>query len=211
LELNQKELDFENFKQQLSKITDCSMISQKGPLVNNNTDWSWPSVPQYDPRMAPLKPLTSADITALTTANLTALTTSNISSYHGLLGLSPGIPGAGTSNTAIGSYTVGAGTPYTKPWQTTNLVTPGPGVTNTGSTVIDLNGPNADIKINGVSLIEKIDAIAERLTLLVPNPKIESEWDQLKALGDEYRALEAKLIEQGKMWDKLKSMPKPEL
>ena len=210
MELNQKELDFENFKQQLSKITDCSMISQKEPLVNNNTDWSWPSVPQYDPRMAPLKPLTSADIPALTTANLTALTTSNISSYHGLLGLSPGIPGTGTSNTALagsctvqppGNYTVGVGTPYTKPWQTTN----------TGSTVIDLNGPNADIKINGVSLIEKIDAIAERLTLLVPNPKIESEWDQLKALGDKYRALEAKLIEQGKMWDKLKSMPKPEL
>lgn len=198
MELNQKELDFENFKQQLSKITDCSMISQKEPLVNNNTDWSWPSVPQYDPRMAPLKPLTSADIPALTTANLTALTTSNISSYHGLLGLSPGIPGAGTSNAALaGSYTVGVGTPYTKPGR--------------GSTVIDLNGPNADIKINGVSLIEKIDAIAERLTLLVPNPKIESEWDQLKALGDKYRALEAKLIEQGKMWDKLKSMPKPEL
>ena len=202
MELNQKELDFENFKQQLSKITDCSMISQKEPLVNNNTDWSWPSVPQYDPRMAPLKPLTSADIPALTTANLTALTTSNISSYHGLLGLSPVAPSNSTSNTALaGSYAVGVGTPYTKSWQ----------ITNTGSTVIDLNGPNADIKINGVSLIEKIDAIAERLTLLVPNPKIESEWDQLKALGDEYRALEAKLIEQGKMWDKLKSMPKPEL
>jgi hypothetical protein len=192
VELDKTEIDFENFKKQLAKIT--------GPIGTEKTDnislstFSWQNPDQYDPRMAPLKPLTTADISSLSTANFAALTTSNITSYNNLLGLTS------TPNTlynTTGSYTLGVSNSaiYSPP----------------NSTTLNLDGPDADIKINGVSIVKKIDAIAERLALLVPNPEIESEWDQLKDLGDKYRALEAKLIEQGKMWDKLKSMPKPEL
>jgi len=82
---------------------------------------------------------------------------------------------------------------------------------NTGSTKIALDGPEADIEINGVSLTKRLDGIAERLNLLVINSKLEKEWDELRELGERYRETEAKLKEQSKMWDKLKSMPPPPL
>jgi hypothetical protein len=77
----------------------------------------------------------------------------------------------------------------------------------TASPTIQLDGEGADIKVNGWSLINAIQKIEERLNILHPNTELEKEWDELKALGDRYRELEAKLKEQGKMWDKLKSMP----
>ena len=101
-----------------------------------------------------------------------------------------------------GVYTVGAGTGYN--WGATN-----PLYTNaTGQ--LNLDGNGADIKINGRSLTDAIQKLEERLNVLVPNPELEKEWDELKELGDKYRALEAKLKEQGEMWAKLKAMPPPE-
>jgi flagellar motility protein MotE (MotC chaperone) len=47
--------------------------------------------------------------------------------------------------------------------------------------------------------------------MLVPNPELETEWEELRKLGEQYRALEAKLTEQGEMWTKLKAMPPPEI
>jgi hypothetical protein len=46
---------------------------------------------------------------------------------------------------------------------------------------------------------------------LTPNQELEAEWDQLRELGNQYRALEQKLTEQGKMWNALKKMPPPEI
>jgi flagellar motility protein MotE (MotC chaperone) len=51
--------------------------------------------------------------------------------------------------------------------------------------------------------------LEERLNILVPNFELEKEWNELKELGDKYRALEAKFKEQSKMWEKLKEMPPP--
>jgi hypothetical protein len=76
---------------------------------------------------------------------------------------------------------------------------------------ITLQGPNADIEVNGESLMEMLHRIEERLNLLTPNQELEAEWDQLRELGNQYRALENKLTEQGKMWDALKKMPPPEI
>ena len=76
---------------------------------------------------------------------------------------------------------------------------------------LQLQGENADIIINGVSMSKRLDKICERLNILTPNATLEKEWDQLRELGEQYRALETKLKEQGDMWGKLKSMPKPEL
>jgi hypothetical protein len=79
------------------------------------------------------------------------------------------------------------------------------------SSKISLSGEKADIEINGWSLVDTIKKIEERLNILTPNSKMEKEWDQLRELGEQYRALEKKLLEQSEMWAKLKSMPPPPL
>lgn len=76
---------------------------------------------------------------------------------------------------------------------------------------LTLQGPNADIEVNGESLMTAIRKIEERLNILKPNEKLEAEWDQLRELGEQYRALEKKLMEQSEMWDALKKMPPPEI
>lgn len=76
--------------------------------------------------------------------------------------------------------------------------------------VMELQGEDADIKINGRSLMDSIAALEERLNILVPNPELEKEWDELRELGERYRELERKCKQKGEMWKKLKSMPPPE-
>lgn len=72
---------------------------------------------------------------------------------------------------------------------------------------LELQGEDADIKINGRSLMNALDALEQRLNILVPNPELETEWDELRVLGERYRALEKQCAEKGNMWKKLKSMP----
>jgi len=79
------------------------------------------------------------------------------------------------------------------------------------SGTITLKGDDADIDINGKSLMKTLEALEDRLNMMVPNPELEKEWDDLKKLGDRYRKLEAKCKEKAKMWNKLKSMPKPNI
>ena len=76
---------------------------------------------------------------------------------------------------------------------------------------LELNGESADIKINGRSLMDAIAALEERLNILVPNPELEDEWDELRKLGERYRKLEKKCKEKGEMWNKLKQMPPPKV
>lgn len=108
------------------------------------------------------------------------------------------------SNTSIGMGTFANAN--VNPWTNAN-----PWATSTNSGKLQLNGDNADIEINGVSLVDRLKTIEERLNIMVPNSTMEKEWDQLRELGDQYRALEAKLKEQGDMWTKLKAMPPPEI
>lgn len=119
--------------------------------------------------------------------------------------LSPNIPnitlsggtGYNFSNTTI---TAGAGiySAVGSPW-----------LNNGSSGVLDLAGENADIKINGKSLVDTLKALEERLNILVPNTKLEADWDELRELGERYRALEKQCEEKAAMWEKLKSMPAP--
>jgi len=76
---------------------------------------------------------------------------------------------------------------------------------------LSLQGTNADIDINGKSLMKTLEALEDRLNMLTPNPEMEEEWDQLRELGDRYRELEQQCREKTKMWNKLKSMPKPNI
>jgi hypothetical protein len=132
-----------------------------------------------------------------------------------------GIPNGGSTVLNPGGFTGSYGQVYTvgasvtgsntSPWATGagsgGFIFPG----NAGKSKITLNGDDADIEINGKSLAKTLEALEERLNILVPNPAMEKEWDQLKRLGDKYRKLEKKLKEQSNMWDKLKSMPPPEI
>lgn len=86
-----------------------------------------------------------------------------------------------------------------------------PAMTVQESGRLQLKGENADIEINGESLMAMIRAIEQRLNIMRPNEKLEAEWDQLRELGEQYRALEKKLNEQSEMWNALKKMPPPEI
>lgn len=76
--------------------------------------------------------------------------------------------------------------------------------TNPNAGKLVLKGENADIDINGASLKDFMTRVEERLALLSPNPKLESEWAELKALGDQYRKLEKEIQDKMKTWDILK-------
>lgn len=92
-------------------------------------------------------------------------------------------------------------------WST--QVTPALTVGNSG--MLSLVGDKADIEINGVSLCETLKNLEQRLNILRPNPSLETEWNELKQLGEQYRELENKILEKQKMWDILKKMPPPDL
>jgi len=63
---------------------------------------------------------------------------------------------------------------------------------------------DGDIKFGNNSLKDFMESVSMRLALLVPNPKLEAEWEELKTLGEAYRALEKDLTEKSKTWDILK-------
>ena len=101
------------------------------------------------------------------------------------------------SNTA--PLTLDAGTSISNPWSFSNSISP----------KIQLNGEGADIEVNGVSLMDMIGKIEERLNILHPNEKLEAEWEELRALGEQYRKLEQHIKDKQATWDKLKAMPPP--
>ena len=112
--------------------------------------------------------------------------------------------------------TVTNGTTYTLP----QIVTNGATVSLTGSTIVShkwhsnlgwidenvvkLQGPNADIKINGASLNETLRGIQDRLNILTPNAALEEEWESLRCLGEQYRLLEKEILEKQQVWALLK-------
>ena len=81
----------------------------------------------------------------------------------------------------------------------------------TASGKMVLKGDGADIDINGKGLKAWMEKVEERLNILTPNPELEQEWDELRRLGERYRKLEKKCKEKAEVWNKLKSMPKPEV
>ena len=90
------------------------------------------------------------------------------------------------------------------PWTTTgtsDTFTLDSGWNRSASSKIKLDGPEADIEVNGESLIGMLRAIEQRLNILCPNKTLESEWTELKTLGDAYRKLEADIEAKMKTWD----------
>jgi hypothetical protein len=138
-------------------------------------------------------------IPSLTTADISTLTIGN--------------GGTGAQGSMIGGTTVSPGYVYT-----TNTTMPlgnitysntSPWNTNVNqSATMELRGDNADIKINGKSMVAWMEKVEERLNILTPNPELEKEWDDLRRLGERYKKLEKKCKEKSQMWEALKKLPK---
>ena len=118
------------------------------------------------------------------------------------------------------SYTVSASTPWVSAG--TSSVTWSPSIWTSGGTSdtftiasphtkinqggkLQLYGENADIEINGKSLVAMLERIEQRINLLTVNAELEAEWEELRELGDQYRALEQRIRDKMETWSKLKA------
>jgi hypothetical protein len=88
-------------------------------------------------------------------------------------------------NTLSTGLTGGAGTGY--PWS------------STPSGILEVDGENADVKINGKSLKAFMEKMEDRMAILVPDPEKLEHFEALKKAYQHYRTLEA-----------LCELPKPE-
>lgn len=109
-----------------------------------------------------------------------------------------------TTSTATGTGNIGQNgqTLTTSGWVNTNWGT----ATNwtPPTTVGDLT-VNGTLVLNGTDLTGLLKKIEERLAILHPNKELESRWEQLKALGEQYRALEKDILEKEYIWETLKT------
>lgn len=67
-----------------------------------------------------------------------------------------------------------------------------------------LTGPDADLEINGKSVLQTLERLEQRLAIIEENPELEDDWQELKSLGDQYRALEAEINNKLKTYNTLK-------
>ena len=143
--------------------------------------------------------------------NITASVSATTASQTYTIGnLGSGLTYSNTAitGTAYPNVTIGAGGPFTfsagtnnnQPWLNTNA-----------SSKIKLDGADADIEINGISLLKTMQEIQSRLNLLQPNTALEAEWEELRELGKQYRQLEQQIKDKQATWDRLRAMPPPEI
>jgi hypothetical protein len=123
------------------------------------------------------------------------------SANSGLGSISLSSPYTVTGSVSSPAYSIGTG--ISSPWMTQGA--------NGTSGRISLTGNNADVEVNGWSLVAAVKRIEERLGLFQPNPKLEAEWEDLKALAEQYRKLEQHIKDKQATWDRLKAMPAPEI
>jgi hypothetical protein len=118
------------------------------------------------------------------------------------------------SNVSITSpYTVSSGINFPNAVYTTTGTTSSPWVQSPtlAGPKIRLEGADADIEINGVSLWKTMQEIANRLNIMHTNPELETEWAELRELGEKYRKLAQHIKDKQATWDRLKAMPAPDV
>jgi hypothetical protein len=76
---------------------------------------------------------------------------------------------------------------------------------------IKLDGADADIEINGVSLWATMQEISNRLNIMHTNPELETQWQELRELGEQYRKLEQHIQDKQATFDRIRAMPAPEV
>lgn len=83
-------------------------------------------------------------------------------------------------------------------WQDLSITAP------SKSSKISLQGDNADIEINGESVVGMLKDIRDRLNILQVSAEMEAEWDELRALREQYQAKLAECREKSRAWAALK-------
>ncbi len=123
--------------------------------------------------------------------------------------------GSTTSTTTVsaGPYgVIGSGINFPNTIYTTGTATATPWITsNPTGAKIQLDGDDADIRVNGWSLVDAVKRIEERLGLYQPNPELEAEWEDLRALGEQYKKLEQHIRDKQATFDRLRAMPAPDI
>lgn len=150
----------------------------------------------------------NSDLFNDTTMNSTITTgTGGVWGVQGTGGTLLGAAGTGiyTTGTTLPPYTINTSAAgQTLMWNDINT---------SWDTTITSNNPlhvkgdaeiEGDLKIKGKSLADAIDNIEKRLAILHPNKDLEERWEQLKALGEQYRELEKDILEKEKIWNTLK-------
>lgn len=125
-----------------------------------------------------------------------AITGGGIGATQGYVNTTVGTSAGLYSNTVPNSYIYGNGID-------TGIIRPGGTLT--------LNGEDADIKINGESVMETLRWMKDRLAWLDVRSDLEAEWEELRELGDKYRDTVKTIENKLRMWDTLKKMPPPEI
>ena len=118
------------------------------------------------------------------------ITISNISSTTGATGPSGSYITAGMNGTAGWDI---ASSNFSNITSSPVLTVPA------GSNTLQVTGNanfDGDVKIKGVSIADTLDKINERLAILKPNPDLESRWDRLRELREEYTKLERECMEK---------------
>ena len=168
-------------------------------LDNDTVTISSPSAAQYaevkgwsDPHYGAVPPLTVSNIDG----NINGTTYSNISLTGSPYTFGPDASRLG-SNTVWTTNGTGS-SPYTINPYTMNQ-----------SGKVHITGENADLVIGEKSMRDWMERVEERLNILHPNAKLETEWEELRALGEQYRQLEQHIKDKQATWDRLKAMPPP--
>ena len=164
-----------------------------------DTHFKWTSDHNY----GAIPPLTTADFSNLTTSTITIGDTTAPSYTIGI-----GSTGSTHSNTV---WTTSGTSSVNWNQSVVGGIYHNPAMEVNQGGQVSLKGDNADIDINGKSLVKWMQVMEERMNWMQPNVELEKEWDDLKKLGDRYRKLEQKCREKADVWKKLKSMPKPEI
>ena len=71
------------------------------------------------------------------------------------------------------------------------------------SNKISINGPDADIEINGESVVGMLKEIRDRLSILQVSEEMEQEWDELRVLRKQYEAKLSECREKSRAWQTL--------
>jgi hypothetical protein len=117
------------------------------------------------------------------------------------------VPNSGTLSPGYGAVPDPNATNVIYTTNTTNPIWSSSPYGTSGSGRIVLGGPDADIEINGESIVDTLKQIKEQLQIpnrLNRNARLEDEFEELKQLGEQYQDLETKFLEQKRVFDILK-------
>lgn len=103
-----------------------------------------------------------------------------------------------TSPSSYGHWNTGYGAIATALSATTNGVLPTTAkITANGK--MELIGEDADLVINGQSLAKTLQAIQDRMAILVPDPEKLEKFESLKKAYEHYKTLEALCVDETKL------------